>query len=45
MVVNSFITGPHKVPLMQGIMYWWRGRGNGNDSRFDALWTVEQVKQ
>ena len=45
MVVNSFITGPQKVPLMQGIMYWWRGRGNGNESRLDDLWTVEQVKQ
>ena len=45
MVVNSFVAGPNKVPLMQGIMYWWRGRGSGNDSRFADLWTVEQVKQ
>jgi len=45
MVVNSFISGPQKVPLIQGIIYWWRGRGNGDNSRFDDLWTVQQEKQ
>jgi len=43
-VVNSFITGWQKVPLLQGIIYWWRGSGSGNGSRFDDLWTVQQEK-
>lgn len=25
-VVNSFIAGWQKVPLMQGVLYWWRGQ-------------------
>lgn len=44
LVVNSVINGPQKLSLMQGIVYWWRGRGNGNGSRFDELWTVQQDK-
>ena len=42
---GQLISGPKPVPLMQGIVYWWRGCGNGNNSRFDDLWTVEQVKR
>jgi hypothetical protein len=42
MVVNSFVSGPQKVPLLQGIIYWWRGRGNGNNSRYDDQWTVQE---
>ncbi|EDY18208.1 transglutaminase domain protein [Chthoniobacter flavus Ellin428] len=45
MVVNSFVSGPQKVPLIQGVLYWWRGRGNGDNSRFEDLWTVQQEKQ
>lgn len=44
LVVNSFINGPQKLSLMQGIVYWWRGRGNSNGTRFDELWTVQQDK-
>ena len=44
MVVNSFIKGPQKIPLVQGIIYWWRGKGNGDGTRFDDLWTVQQEK-
>lgn len=44
MLLDSFIRGPQNVRAFQGITYWWHGTGNGENSRADTMWTVEEVK-
>lgn len=41
--VNSLVSGMQTIGVIQGLLYWWRGRGPDKEAKYDELWTVETV--
>jgi transglutaminase-like putative cysteine protease len=40
--LNSFVQGKQTLFGLQGVYYWWRGTGQGNEARFQEKWVVEK---
>lgn len=41
-LVDSFVSGPKPIRYVQALHYWWRGSGNGKDTRFEEQWLVRE---
>ncbi len=44
MLLNSFIRGPQNIRALQGITYWWRGKGSDDGNHTETVWTVEDAR-